>query len=159
MQISLPLLVHGGDIRCPPLLSWEEGHSPWYQARKSAPGLSWRTENCRLWLVCPCTFFEVRNHSCYHFYFYFFALLGHTTVWFVLTVTLFCLWTSPWKCLQTTDNVRHTGLPPARDGWGSTSQWEGGPVVYRDPLLWMFSRTPAIWNSNPNGNLQKDNKG
>lgn len=65
MQISLPFLVHGGDIRCPHLLSWEEGDSPWYQARKSAPRLSWRTENCRLWVVCPCTFFKVSNHPWY----------------------------------------------------------------------------------------------
>lgn len=55
--------VHGGDIWCTAVLPWEESDSPWHQARESASWLSWRVENCGLWLVCPCTFSKVRNHS------------------------------------------------------------------------------------------------
>lgn len=44
-------------------MPWEESNSSWHQAWESSSRLSWRAENCWFWLVSPCTFSKVRNHT------------------------------------------------------------------------------------------------
>ena len=149
--------VHGGDIWCTAVLPWEESDSPWHQARESASWLSWRAENCWLWLVCACTFSKVRNHS---------AIKNSCCVCLLCAarnwISLLCASPPSPLCfepIQTSYNVRDTGLPPSRDDWGPHPQWEGGPVVHRGPLLWMLGRQPPFWNCQPLRNIQKNYKG
>lgn len=61
--------------------------------------------------------------------------------------------------IQTSYNVRDTGLPPSRDDWGPHPQREGGPVVHRGPLLRMLGRQSPFWNCQPLRNIQKNYQG